>query len=124
MMTSRHFFPSIKLTLLLIGLSLWTSGCDNTQNHNPDSRSLQPNDANMAALYQRSCFACHATAASNAPLTGDAQAWAPRMAQGMDTLINHVVDGYKGMPPMGLCMDCNSDDFEKLILFMAQQESN
>lgn len=84
-----------------------------------DPRSLMPNDAPLAQLYQRSCFACHATAASNAPLTGDTAAWAARLKQGPELLLDHVINGYRGMPPLGLCMDCDADQFEALIAFMS-----
>lgn len=82
-----------------------------------------PADPQLAALYQRSCQACHAVAATGAPLTGDDSAWAPRLAQGMDTLLNHVVDGFGGMPPLGLCMDCSAEEFAALISFMSQAEA-
>jgi cytochrome c5 len=41
------------------------------------------------------------------------------MAKGINTLLDNVVNGYGGMPPLGLCMDCDADQFEALIVFMA-----
>jgi len=82
------------------------------------SRLLQPQDAALAAIYQRSCASCHTVAATGAPLTGDTAAWAPRMAKGMAVLVDNVVNGYAGMPPFGLCMDCDVAQFEALIQFM------
>ncbi|MEE4144934.1 MAG: c-type cytochrome [Halieaceae bacterium] len=83
------------------------------------SRALQPGGAALAAVYQRSCASCHTVAATGAPLTGDAATWAPRLAKGMDVLVDNVVNGFGGMPPFGLCMDCDAAQFEALILFMA-----
>lgn len=83
------------------------------------SRSLQPQDKAIAAIYQRSCASCHTVAATGAPLTGDLPAWAPRMGKGMNTLVDNVVAGFGGMPPFGLCMDCDVAQFEALINFMA-----
>ena len=83
------------------------------------SRSLQPADPELAQVYQRSCASCHTVAATGAPLTGDVSAWAPRMDKGMDTLVDSVVNGFGGMPPFGLCMDCDAQQFEALISFMA-----
>ena len=82
------------------------------------SRLLQPQDAALAAIYQRSCASCHTVAATGAPLTGDTAAWAPRMDKGMAVLVDNVVNGYAGMPPFGLCMDCDVGQFEALIQFM------
>lgn len=86
------------------------------------SRALQPGDTALAAIYQRSCASCHTVAATGAPLTGDGVAWAPRMDKGMDTLVDNVVNGFGGMPPFGLCMDCDATQFEALIRFMATGE--
>lgn len=73
-------------------------------------------------IYNRSCKACHSTPASGAPQKGDAAAWAPRVAQGMDSLLDHTIDGYKAMPPMGMCMDCTEDQFVALIEYMTGQK--
>ena len=74
----------------------------------------------MAAIYNRSCRNCHTIAATGAPLTGDSAAWSIRMEKGLDVLADNVVNGFGGMPPFGLCMDCNLEDFEALIVFMDQ----
>lgn len=86
------------------------------------SRTLAPQDPEIAAIYARSCHSCHTVAATRAPLTGDTAAWAPRMDKGMDTLLNSVVNGFGGMPPFGMCMDCSTEQFEALIQFMATGE--
>jgi cytochrome c5 len=86
------------------------------------SRALQPQDAALAAIYRRSCASCHTVAATGAPLTGDSATWSPRMAKGMDALVDNVVNGFGGMPPFGLCMDCDAAQFEALIRFMATGE--
>ena len=70
-------------------------------------------------IYDTTCKSCHAVPASGAPQFGDAKAWAPRLAQGKDTLIQHAIDGFKGMPPMGMCPQCSEDDFAALISYMS-----
>lgn len=117
---SQHFYtPMLRSLLILTGLLLLGCGEPNTTSSNQQPRTLMPKDANVAALYQRSCYACHVNAGSRAPLTGDAKAWEPRLAQGMDQLLTHVIEGFGGMPPLGLCMDCSAEDFQALIEFMA-----
>jgi cytochrome c5 len=44
------------------------------------------------------------------------------MAKGMDTLLDNTINGYKGMPPLGMCMDCGEEEFEALIRFMAGEQ--
>ncbi len=82
-----------------------------------------PSDPKLARLYAQTCKSCHAFAAGGAPLTGDRAAWQPRVAQGMAVLLEHTVAGYKGMPPLGACMDCTEKEFEALIRFMAGMDA-
>ena len=58
-----------------------------------------------SVIYAKLCGACHTNAVGGAPAMTKAE-WAPRMAQGMDMLIAHAVEGYDGpaatpMPPRG-----------------------
>ena len=86
------------------------------------SRSLRPADAALASIYDRSCRSCHTIAATGAPLTGDRAAWSERLDKGMNTLVDNVINGFGGMPPLGMCMDCGAEEFEALIVFMAAGE--
>lgn len=83
--------------------------------------ALAPVDPALAKIYDSSCKLCHANPASGAPQAGDAKAWQPRLAQGADSLLDHSINGYKGMPPMGMCMQCSEDEFLALISFMSGQ---
>lgn len=69
-------------------------------------------------VYQAACFACHATGALDAPKKGDAAGWKPRLAQGMETLHKHAIEGIRSMPPRGTCGDCSDDDILNAIKFM------
>ena len=89
-----------------------------------DPGSLKPADARLAALYDGSCKACHAVAASGAPLVDDAAAWAPRWKQGEGVLLDHVVQGFNGMPAGGQCAACSAEDYKALTRFLAGKESS
>ena len=52
-------------------------------------------------VYDSVCTACHSTGVANAPKFGDKAAWAPRIATGMDTLLNVALHGKGAMPPKG-----------------------
>jgi len=58
-----------------------------------------------ADVYRGVCAACHDAGVAGAPKFGDAGDWQPRVAQGMDTLVEHAVEGFTGeagfMPPKG-----------------------
>jgi cytochrome c5 len=81
--------------------------------------AVTPSDPKLAKLYEQTCKACHTGPGTGAPQAGDRNAWQPRVAQGMPVLLQHTINGYKGMPPLGSCMDCSEAEFEALIKFMA-----
>lgn len=66
-----------------------------------NSESAAPAQVNGADLYQANCFACHGTGAAGAPILGQADAWAPRIAKGEATLIESAINGFNAMPPRG-----------------------
>ncbi|MGY2288483.1 c-type cytochrome [Pseudomonas sp. SDO528_S397] len=116
------------ITLRCIGLLLVIASllvaCDDTARPAPERAAAahaMPGDAALAQVYDTSCKLCHANPAAGAPLTGDAAAWSPRLAQGANTLLDHTLNGYNGMPPMGLCMQCSEEQFLALISFMSGQ---
>jgi cytochrome c5 len=69
-------------------------------------------------VYERYCFACHSTGAAAAPVLGDTAGWEPRIAQGMDVLMEHTRTGIGAMPPMGTCMDCSDTELEASVQYI------
>lgn len=53
-------------------------------------------------LYNNACTACHANGLLNSPKFGDTAAWAPRIAQGLDTLTLHSAKGFNQMPAQAI----------------------
>ncbi|MHB1398365.1 MAG: c-type cytochrome [Trichloromonadaceae bacterium] len=55
--------------------------------------------------YRHSCASCHDTGAGGAPLLGDQRNWEARIDQGLQTLVDHAIEGFKSsacvMPPRG-----------------------
>jgi cytochrome c5 len=83
------------------------------------AQSLMPDDPDLAEIYEYSCYSCHANPETGAPLAGDKTSWAPRIAKGMEVLLDNTINGFQGMPPLGMCMDCSEDQFRDLIVFMS-----
>lgn len=56
-------------------------------------------------LFSSVCATCHTAGLMGAPKLGDKADWAPRIAQGKDTLYKHAIVGYQGksgvMPARG-----------------------
>jgi cytochrome c5 len=123
--SSRHLGSRSRWVLALtFGLSFCLSGCQPGVHAPPSdadvmaAEALRPAQAEVAALYERSCMSCHGVR-GGAPLTGHGPSWEPRLAQGMDTLVKHTREGLRGMPAMGMCPDCSDRNFQDLIAFMS-----
>jgi cytochrome c5 len=76
--------------------------------------------AGVNDLYNQSCATCHAAGVLGAPKSGDKAAWAPRLKQGMPTLVSHTKNGFKNMPARGLCDSCTDADYMALIKLMSE----
>ena len=77
-------------------------------------------------VYNAVCIACHAPPGiGGAPALGDADAWAPRIAQGADTLIDHALHGYSGatgiMPMKGGRIDLSDEEVIGAVDYMVEQ---
>ena len=72
------------------------------------------------SVYNTYCQICHAKGLNNAPLFGDAKAWAPHIAKGKDTLYQSALKGFNNgaMPPKGTCMDCSDDDIKATVDYL------
>lgn len=57
--------------------------------------------ANGETVYKAQCATCHAAGVAGAPKLGDAAAWAPRIAQGLEALVNSALKGKGAMAPQG-----------------------
>ena len=116
------------LTLILVSAFLLTACSGESGKGAPTSttadkpvasKRMMPEDPDLASLYTQSCFSCHGTGAGGAPRTGNSSDWQPRLGKGMDTLLDHTIQGFQGMPPLGMCMDCDEEQFTALIEFMS-----
>ena len=85
------------------------------------STSSSSGPRNGEQVYNSSCFACHATGISGSPKFGDADAWGPRIEQGMDTLLSHALSGFNAMPARGACTNCSDEEIEAAISYMVDQ---
>lgn len=77
-------------------------------------------------VYNENCYLCHAApGVGGAPVFGDAQAWAPRIAQGQEILTERVINGYQGevgvMPPKGGRTDLSDVEILEALAFMLDE---
>lgn len=74
-------------------------------------------------IYNSKCVACHSSGAGGAPKIGVAGDWSPRIDQGMDVLYAHSIDGIRGMPAKGLCMDCSNDEIKASVDYILENSN-
>lgn len=76
-------------------------------------------------VYNSACLACHGAGIGGAPILGNAEQWAPRVAQGMETLVGHAINGYTGelgyMPPKGGRLDLSDEEVTSAVEYMVAE---
>ena len=78
----------------------------------------QPTDR-QTQLLANNCVQCHARPETGAPVMGVPADWQASVARGEDAMLQNVVLGIRGMPPLGYCSACTAEDFRVLIRLMA-----
>ncbi len=94
----------------------------------PAAAAQPAQDLSGEDIYKFACTACHGAGIAGAPRTGDAAAWAPRVAQGMDTLYTHAIEGFQGqagyMPPRGGHSNLTDQQVRDAVQYMVDQLPN
>jgi cytochrome c5 len=73
-----------------------------------------------AATYDNYCSGCHASGAGGAPRFGDKTAWDTVMKAGKDTVYQHAINGFNGMPAKGTCGSCTDEQIKQAVDYMAK----
>lgn len=73
-------------------------------------------------IYNNVCMVCHTTGAGGAPKLIAAE-WDTRVEQGIDTMVQHAIEGFTGqnglMPAKGGRMDLTDEQVKVTVEFMA-----
>lgn len=75
-------------------------------------------------VYNAACVACHGSGIGGAPKMGDAAIWNPRIAQGIDVVRQHAIEGYQGdagyMPPKGGRLDLSDEEIVAAVDYIVE----
>jgi cytochrome c5 len=75
-------------------------------------------------VYNAACLACHGAGIGGAPVLGDAAAWTDRIAQGIDVLKDHAINGFTGsagfMPAKGGRVDLSDEEVAAAVDYMVE----
>ena len=125
------------LPALLVGLGV-VSGCG-SQSDAPASPTAPTipvwevplDDARLESgrlVWRETCRNCHGTGLAGAPKIGDRTAWKPRIAKGIETLVEHAQQGFQGpagteMPARGGNPALTDDEIARAVAFVVSQSS-
>lgn len=87
----------------------------------PAAGAAKPDLAHGEKIYRQACAFCHDKGVAGAPKTGDAAAWSPRLAQGMDPLYTAAVRGKGAMPAKGGNPSLTDADVHAAVDYLAAQ---
>ncbi len=85
--------------------------------------SVEIRDANRTLqtgeeVFKAQCTTCHTTGVAGAPKFGDAAAWGPRIATGLDALVQSALKGKGAMGPQG-GGDFDDTEITRAVVYMA-----
>ena len=73
-------------------------------------------------IYKNVCTACHGGSMAGGAPAPTKEAWAPRLAKGMELLVKHAIEGFKGdagqMPAKGGRLDLSDEQVEASVEYM------
>jgi cytochrome c5 len=91
----------------------------------PAAEPVVADNAQGKSVYNKTCALCHGVGAAGAPKPGDKADWAPRIAQGMDVLYKHAIEGYTGakgvMPARGGAATLPDAEVKVAVDYMVEQ---
>jgi len=101
-----RFFRVISLPLAVLMVAACGDSVDQTA------------DRSTTTLYWQSCASCHASGRAGAPLAFDAASWSARRVS-EHLWLERVTQGYRGMPPKGMCADCSDKELRALVQYIS-----
>ncbi len=77
-------------------------------------------------VYNAACNVCHGNGVGGAPIIGDTDAWAARIAQGIDVLNDHAINGFDGDAPTPMLakggrMDLSDQEVIDAVAYMVEE---
>ena len=78
-------------------------------------------DRDGQTVYTSVCAACHSAGVAGSPKTGDNAAWAPRIANGLDSMVKIAIEGVGAMPARGGNPSLTDDEVRRAVIHMANQ---
>jgi cytochrome c5 len=106
------------------------------EEHGPDELKVdevpqaEPHATTMSGpqVFNEACIVCHGNGIGGAPMLNDRSQWTARIAQGMEVLYQHAIEGFTGstgyMPPKGARLDLSDGEVSQAVDYMLSQLPN
>lgn len=126
-------YSGISVTVIAALAALQLSGCGKAPqvDHELTATLIQPvarvelKVATVAAgnrtgeqVVKALCSACHDSGALQAPRTGNADDWAPRLAKGLEQLVTSATNGVGAMPARGGGTDLTDTEVKRAVVYL------
>ncbi|MFL0798726.1 MAG: c-type cytochrome [Cellvibrionaceae bacterium] len=73
------------------------------------------------SIVNKNCKVCHAQGINGAPILGNKKMWGKRVPQGVDTLVEHAIEGYGLMPPKGGNQALTKEEIHAAVEYMVSR---
>jgi cytochrome c5 len=120
----RYLFASLTCLILV-------AGCNNKEEPSAAAPASTPAPKVVEApaepahpgqaIWEGTCKVCHSVGLAGAPIIGNKDAWAPRIARGKDSLYQHALEGWGDMPSRGGNPDLSDDQVKLAVDYMVSK---
>ncbi|MGB1090692.1 MAG: c-type cytochrome [Oceanobacter sp.] len=123
----KIFITSLTCWVLLTGCSESEQAASQAEPSAPKVETVAstPKPAEPAhpgqAIWEGTCKVCHSVGLAGAPIIGNKDAWAPRIARGKDSLYQHALEGWGDMPARGGNPDLADDQVKLAVDYMVSK---
>jgi cytochrome c5 len=119
-MSNRFTQKTARFFVSLIAVFL--TGCSQSDGYDSPKLDLSGFDlAKGEQVYNNLCMVCHTPGMFGAPKIGNRSMWVSRLARGMDSLINHSINGFNAMPPRGGNAALSDEEVKNAVAFMVSK---
>jgi cytochrome c5 len=84
----------------------------------PSSKTAAPVERTGEQVVKLRCGECHEKGLHGAPKVGDADAWIPRVKNGLDAVVRSAINGHGGMPARGGIASLTDSEIRNAIVYM------
>ena len=108
----------VKTSLFVVIANGLLVGCGQDDSGSKNDKQEKPLGA---VIVEKNCFVCHGQGINGAPIVGNKKMWGPRLEKGLDSLVDHAINGFGLMPPKGGKTELSDDEIRLAVSYMVDQ---